>query len=261
METRFYKTLWGVPGSIEASLERIQEAGYEGFEGWIGEPSAHRAAVERTGLGFIALVAGEDPDRFERDLAVARGCGAEKITVHCGGAHWTEDRTASFLDRALHSCEDVGVEVNFETHRGRALSEPLGTARMLRRFDSLHLAADFSHWTCVTESMLADFGEEMALATLRTRHLHARVGHEEGPQVPDPRSSMWRDHVEAHLAWWDAVHTAHLARGETRMTVDPEYGPPHYQWTDPATGEPLADVWEVSLWTRKLLRDRWSAET
>lgn len=162
---------------------------------------------------------------------------------------------AAFLEKALRINEDVSFQVNFETHRGRALFEPMHTARLLRRFDTMHLVADLSHWAVVTESLLGAYKEPMPLVFQRTRHIHARVGHEEGPQVSDPRAPHWKQ-VDAHLAWWDSIHAEHLKRGETEITADPEFGPPNTMPTT-ADGKPTADLWDVSLWMRDLLRDRW----
>jgi hypothetical protein len=52
---------------------------------------------------------------------------------------------------------------------------------MLRRIPSLTLTGDFSHFTCVHESMLADQPENVVACIAAVRHIHARVGFEEGP--------------------------------------------------------------------------------
>lgn len=257
METKFYKTLWGMSGTLDEKLAKIKAAGYHGFEEWVQPHSTLRPAIERAGIEYVGMVQGVSPDQFKRDLGEAYDCGVVKVTVHSGGAHWTEDEMAKFFEQAVKIAEDFPFQVNFETHRGRALYEPLHTARMLKRFDKLFLVADLSHWACVTESLLGNFKEAMELTASRTRHIHARVGHEEGPQVPDPRVAQWKPQLDAHLGWWDAIRAAHAARGESLLTVDPEFGPPNYMWTSPANGEPTADLWDVSLWMRDLLRDRW----
>jgi hypothetical protein len=144
------------------------------------------------------------------------------------------------------------VLVNFETHRGRLLYEPNSTAEYLRQMPDLHLVADFSHWTVVTESMLGDYQESLELAQQRTRHIHARVGFSEGPQVPDARLPKWADTVNQFEKWWDVIVSSN-----PNMTVDPEFGPPDYQWVD-ANNEPLSDVEAVSLWMKDRLKARWS---
>ena len=258
MKTTFYKTLWGMSGSLDDKLAKIKAAGYDGFEEWIAPHATLRPAIERAGIAYLGMVQGNTPDQFKHDLGEAYDCGVAKVTVHMGAAYWTEDQMAAFLEKALKIIEDVPFQVNFETHRGRAFYEPLHTARLLQRFDKLYLVADLSHWAVVTESLLGNFKEQMDLVFKRTRHIHARIGHEEGPQVPDPRVAQWKSQADAHFAWWDAIRAEHLKRGEKEITVDPEFGPPNYMWTTPADGKPTADLWDVSLWMRDALKARWS---
>jgi hypothetical protein len=182
--------------------------------------------------------------------------GAEKITVHAGKDWWAFQQGCMFFEGALEAIADSAVPVCFETHRGRLLFEPVSTAAYLRKFPEMRICADFSHWTCVCESMLGDQEESVALAISHTGHLHARVGHEEGPQVSDPRAPEWQGHVERFEGWWDAIHAAHAGRGEV-LTVDPEFGPPNYMPTIPNTRVPVADLWDVCLYTRDRLKQRW----
>lgn len=258
MKTTFYKTLWGMSGSLDDKLAKIKAAGYDGYEEWVGPHATIRPAIERAGIAYLGMVQGNTPEQFKHDLGEAYDCGVAKVTVHMGAAHWTEDQMSAFLEKALKTIEDVPFQVNFETHRGRALYEPLHTARLLQRFDKLYLVADLSHWAVVTESLLGNFKEQMDLVFRRTRHIHARIGHEEGPQVPDPRVPQWKAQSDAHFAWWDAIRAEHLNRGEKEITVDPEFGPPNYMWTTPADGKPTADLWDVSLWMRDTLKARWN---
>ncbi len=107
--------------------------------------------------------------------------------------------------------------------------------------------------------MLDDQMDAVRLAAERTVHLHARVGHEEGPQVPDPRSPQWGAYVDHFEAMWDLIYAAHADRGEPVLTIDPEFGPPNYLWTDPSNGRALADQEAVSTYVRDRLKSRWQS--
>ncbi len=257
MEIAFYKSLWGMEDMpLGDALEKIAASGYDGFE-------APLAKVEEAWeLGVrgreIAMLFEEDVDSLRANLDRAGAVGAEVVNVHAGKDWWTFDEGCAFFERALEAVHDSGLTVTFETHRGRLLSEPRSTAAYLKQFPSLRLTADFSHWTCVCESMLRDQTDQVAAAIERTSLIHARVGHEEGPQVPDPRVPAWSRQLEQFDEWWDQIKAAHEARGEAVLRVDPEFGPPNYMWTDPTTGRPSADLWDVCLWTRDHLRTRWS---
>ena len=127
----------------------------------------------------------------------------------------------------------------------------------MRDDPQLRLTADFSHWCNVSESLLEDQAESLALAIERTDHLHARVGHAQGPQVSDPRAPEWQPAVEAHLTWWDKVFTRHQQAGAATFTVTPEFGPAPYMPALPYTAQPVAEQWELNVHMMELLRERW----
>lgn len=257
MEVRFIKALWGMDTDpLGAALEQIRQAGYDGFEAPLG---IVRAAGERTGeLDFVSMLFEEDPASLAEGVAASAEAGAVAVNVHAGKDHWTFEAGCRFFEAALRIVDASPVPVTFETHRGRLLYSPASTAEYLRRFPELRITADFSHWTCVCESMLEDQGAAVNLAVSRTDYLHARVGHEEGPQVPDPRVAPWNRHVECFEVWWDAIVDRARVEKRSVLRVDPEFGPPNYLWTDPRSGEPMSDLWDICLWMRDRLRARWS---
>lgn len=257
LNLRFYKSLWGMESMpLPEALALLDEAGYEGVETPL--PGVRQIRELGDGRPAIAMLFVEDVETLRRNLDDAGELGVEAVNVHAGKDWWDFQHGCMFFESALEAVRESGLPVTFETHRGRLLFEPQSTAAYLRKFEQLRLTADFSHWTCVCESLLADQADAVELAVSRTSLVHARVGHEEGPQVPDPRSPRWTAYVERFEAWWDAIRDAHLARGESVLRIDPEFGPPNYLWTDPEDGRPLADLFEVCRWMRDRLRNRWS---
>ncbi len=111
----------------------------------------------------------------------------------------------------------------------------------------------------LSESLLSDQPATMALTLERVDHIHARIGHPEGPQVNDPRAPEWEAAVDAHFAWWDTVIRRKRAAGEV-MTILTEFGPPDYMPTLPYTREPkpVADQWAINEYMLKTLRKRYS---
>ena len=61
------------------------------------------------------------------------------------------------------------------------------TRDLCRRFDKLKLTADLSHFCVVAERVFAadddDWAEVLHEVANHTRHIHARVGYAQGPQV------------------------------------------------------------------------------
>jgi hypothetical protein len=258
MRIAFYKSLWGMEDiPLPEALEKIAKAGYDGFEAPL--PKVEEAWELGVREPFIAMLFEEEPESFGANLQRAGEVGAEAVNVHAGKDWWTFEQGCAFFDRVLPMVAAQKLPVTFETHRGRLLFEPQSTANYLRRYPQLRLTADFSHWTCVCESLLRDQNDAIDRAIAQSSLIHARVGHEEGPQVPDPRVPQWARQVEQFEEWWDRIKAEHEKRGEAVLRVDPEFGPPNYMWSNPADGLPLADLWDVCLWMRDRLQTRWAA--
>jgi sugar phosphate isomerase/epimerase len=266
MDLKIYKSLWGMTGPIEEQFARIHAAGYQGIENAPQDisagnnavtPEAFQQMLHDHGLEYTAIVYTESQDHGEelrRRVGEAMKYEPLRIVAHAGRDTMSFGKTIRFFEQALRVEEELGIPIAHETHRRRPLYSPMNTMVLLRELPDLHINADFSHWCVVTESMLEDHSEALAIAARRAIHLHGRVGFENGPQVPDPRADEWKDRVHKHESWWDQIIAAHLVRGEKTLTFVPEYGPPTYMHTLPATGEPTADLWDVCLWSAERFR-------
>jgi hypothetical protein len=126
----------------------------------------------------------------------------------------------------------------------------------LEKNPDLRITLDASHWCNVSESLLADQQATMDLALTRVDHVHARIGHAQGPQVHDPRAPEWAEALAAHFGWWDKVVQVKKEKGEP-LTVLTEFGPPDYMPTLPYTRQPIADQWAINVHMMHLLRKRY----
>jgi hypothetical protein len=262
MELRIYKALWGMTGSIDSQLYKIRDAGYYGVEAPAPEDRlGFRRQLEERGLAYIAMVFADDSAMLDHGVGNALEAGAHQITAHSGRDHFSFAEGCTFFADALKIADKHGVRIGHETHRGRILFTPWTTAAYLREFPSLQIVADFSHFTCVGERLFAADDPDIVLAAQRTIHLHARVGYDQGPQVPDPAAPEYDRFLNQFEQYWDIIRQSHLSRGEEVMTVDPEYGPPGYMHTLPYTNQPVADLWDICAWTAYRLSARWMDET
>jgi hypothetical protein len=109
----------------------------------------------------------------------------------------------------------------------------------------------------VHESLLGDQEETLTRVLDRVDHIHARVGHPEGPQVNDPRAPEWESAVKAHMKWWDSVAERKRKEGK-RLTILTEFGPPDYLPTLPYTRQPVASQWDINVYMMNLLRKRYA---
>lgn len=265
MKLKLVKSLWGMEGTLPGKIRQIADAGYVAVEAQVpGDdqlPEFLRLLNEHQ-LEFVAMVITEPPDHFasfREKIEKARSLEPLQITVHGGKDWWPFELQKEFFAEALEIERRIGLPVNHETHRGRPMFTPSATARLLREFPELHINADFSHFANVCESLLEDQMVDLALCISRARHLHGRVGHEEGPQVNDPRAPEWAAQLAAHEAWWDEIVLARLTAGAEYFTFNPEFGPPNYMPTLPHTRQPVADLWEVCLWMARRFVTRYSS--
>lgn len=267
MRILYIRGLWGMPlSSLEANLRLIREGGFDGVEmgapTTAGEARALRALLDELGLALIVQqwTQGATPEEHTRSLEeqVTRAAALRPLLInsHTGRDLFSLAENLSVLRRAQALSRDCGVPIVHEIHRGRATYCVGATLALLEAMPELRLTADFSHWCCVHESLLEDQAAAVARAGEHCDHIHARVGHAEGPQVSDPRAPEWREALEAHLRWWQAIVDLHRARGSTQLTICPEFGPPGYMPTLPYTRQPVADLWEINLYMRTLLAER-----
>ncbi|CAD7947720.1 unnamed protein product [Amoebophrya sp. A25] len=179
-------------------------------------------------------------DFFSQQMAETFFSEALAIERHCGYNQPLAGEEEKVYPR-LQLCH--------ETHRSRILYSPWLTRDLMKRVPGIRLCADFSHWVCTAESMDADLCAAIHEVCPFVIHTHCRVGHEQGSQVPDPRTEEWSGHVSSHEVWWDAIWQVQKARGDATSCLIAEHGPPPYQPCQPGpTREPLAKIWEVNHW-------------
>lgn len=265
MKLQLIRHTWGTQGPRHELFSTFKAAGYQGVETGVPADDEREELMDLIGLNGFTLIlqissrgraVDDHLDTFERHLHAACASSPQLINAHSGCDSWSQSEAERFFARALELEAACGIPVVHETHRSRILYNPWITARMLDRFPGLKLCCDFSHWVCVSESMLDDHEEIIRQCAERCHHLHARVGHEQGPQVSDPAASEYARHLSAHEAWWRMVWAAQLQRGDAISTLVPEFGPPPYAPTFPGTNTPLRDVAEICDWMAARQADR-----
>jgi len=265
MKLVFVKSKWEMwHDPLETFLERAKADRFDATEIFLATetlPPDEIAAMHRDyGLALVGqiLTQGATPHEhlssLEEQFAFAVRCEPISINHHAGRDIFSFEDNLHILRRIVELGTEHGLPVHVETHRGRPTFAATETRRYLEALPELRLTADFSHWMVVHESNLEDQEETLNLAIDRSDHIHARVGYEEGPQVPDPRAPEWAGHVERHLDLWRRIVSQRRGDGAARLTITPEFGPPNYMHTAPFSNEPVADAWELNVTMRDLLQ-------
>jgi sugar phosphate isomerase/epimerase len=169
------------------------------------------------------------------------------VNCHSGYDGWNREQRESFFGSVLEHCSKDELVVCHETHRSRVLYNPWVTLELVEKFPQLKITADLSHWFNVIERKLDDEMEIIEKIAPHVHHIHGRVGHSQGPQVPDPNHPMWSEWLEAHERCWDCIWKIRAKNGAPVTYFEPEFGPPPYAWVT-GYGAPQVNVWDICEW-------------
>lgn len=272
MKLKLFKPLWGHSGSNMEAIRLATDAGFDGIEGPIPTDRSERrdfvAMCSDAGLEIIAEVTTggsyvPDPnatpaqhlDDLRRGIERSIPAKPKFINTQAGLDAWDAGTQIAFHSSIAEIAWEFQVEVVVETHRSRSTFNPWVTRDILNSVPDINLTCDFSHWCCVSERLVMD--DNPALLTLmadRCHHTHARIGYDQGPQVPDPRAPEYANAVERHRAWWETIWNIQERKGIKEITMTPEFGTDGYLHLEPYTRKPVADLWEVNCWMGLQLR-------
>lgn len=271
MRIQIFAPQWGnneLPAKV--FIDKVLEAGFDGIEMSLPLDAALREEwTGRIADAGLALIAAQWETVFHSDFAQHRAALAELlenaclarpvlVNTHTGKDYYTPAQNAELIDLAAAISARHGVPIVHEIHRSRFSGHPMLLMPYLDRYPDLPLTADLSHWCCACESLLEDQPETLAKTLPNVRHIHARVGHAQGPQVADFRAPESQAALEAHLSWWDEVIRLRRAAGASHMTLTPEFGPVPYTQTLPYTQKEVSNAWELNVAMLQLLRQRYA---
>jgi sugar phosphate isomerase/epimerase len=264
-------TNWGFAGSMDAFCAKAKQAGYDGIElWWPGDAVAQKEMFDalqkyQLQIGFLAGGSDKDPAKhFDQFRKMLDGAAYQKIqrplyiNCHSGRDHFSMEENGKFIEYTNKVAKETGIRICHESHRSRILFAAHVAKQYINKYPDLRMTLDISHWCNVHESLLQDQEETVQLALSRTDHVHARIGHPEGPQVNDPRAPEWETTVKRHVEWWDAVVQHKIKNGSNRLTILTEFGPPDYMPTLPYTRQVVADQWAINVYMMQLLRKRYT---
>jgi hypothetical protein len=262
MEIRIFAPHWGSNElAPDVFIRRVLDAGFDGIEMSLPLDTAQREDwTRRIADAGLLLIAQQwetvfHPAFDDHKEALGRylrnACAARPLFVnsHTGRDFYTPEQNNDLLDLAERIASDTGVPI----------VHPMLLLPYLKQRPQLALNADLSHWCVACETLLEDQPQTLAAVLPHVRHIHARVGHSQGPQVNDFRAPEHTAALQAHLGWWDEIVRQRRAAGAASMTMTPEFGPAPYTQTLPYSGAPVTNAWELNVEMMKLLRQRyWS---
>ncbi|WP_010510098.1 sugar phosphate isomerase/epimerase family protein [Komagataeibacter europaeus] len=265
MQLDVFKTLWGDTRPWDQPVADMRAAGFDGIEARIPPTAAQAAECARilrgegvpyigiamTGGGVLPRQAASVDDHVTDLRAIlerAVPMSPRFINVLGGNDRWNAAQQVEFIARAQDVARDTGLLCSFETHRARILSSPWMTLEVIRQHPDVLFTTDISHWVVICERLLDDPLDDFSAFVSRVHHVQARVGYDQGPQVPHPAAPEYQPALRFHQQFWEKVWQSQMARGYTTTTLTPECGPDGYLHTLPFTNAPVADLWGLNVW-------------
>ncbi len=267
----FFQTNWGNQLSWDAFCESTKASGYDGIEVWLpvdkNDQESLRSALKKHNL-LVAFLNGTDKTvhfqeslkAYTDNLKLLLAWKPVYINCHTGSDFYTMAQNKAFIDAAILLSTSEKIPIYHETHRGRFSYNLPDTKRYLQAIPDLKLNLDISHWMVVHESLLKDNDADLIQILDRSYHIHARVGHEEAPQVNDPEAPEWASALERHLDIWEQLIRQKWKEGKDTFTVTTEFGPPNYLPTLPYTQMPVSDQWRANVFIMNALKKRLGIE-
>ncbi|PBP49964.1 sugar phosphate isomerase/epimerase family protein [Pseudomonas syringae] len=276
MKLELFRTLWGYHGTWQQALLEAREAGFEGFEARIPEQAAERAAfaaflrdncvpyiatlfTSSQVLPVQAATPAEHLVDFAGKLQQAAELAPRFVNVLAGNDRWPLAQQVDFFGEALEIARRSGLTCSFETHRARSLFNPWLTLQLIEQVPDLRFTSDISHWVVTCERLLDDPADDLSAFVERVHHIQARVGYDQGPQVPHPGAPEYAAALAFHQQHWEAIWRSQRARGFAGTTLTPEFGPDGYLHHLPFTNVPVADLWGLNAWMGRTEREHFSA--
>ena len=265
-KTLFFQTDWGYNGKVEDFIEKAKISGYDGIEIWLPtEPKKQKLiskALKEFDMRVIFLCGTngnlpfeESLEEYKKHLQKAVDQKPIAINSHTGSDFLSFEQNMAFINSANNLSATSNIPIYHETHRGRFSYSLHETKKYLEANINFRLTLDISHWMVVHESLLKNREDLLEKVVLRSDHIHARVGFEEGPQVNDPSGPEWKIVLDRHLDIWETVIQKNWNEKKI-ATITTEFGPPNYMPTIPFTRKPLSDQWENNVFIMNMLKDR-----
>lgn len=176
------------------------------------------------------------------------------INSHTGKDFFDFSDNCKILEVVEVISKKHNIPIWHEIHRGRFSFHAKTLLNYLELFPKLNLIADFSHFCVVSESNLEDQQQILEKIYPNIRHIHARVGFEQAPQVNNPFAPEWKHYLEHYLKWWQKIINIQGKKILTYFTITPEFGPFPYMPQEPFTQKPLASQLAINLEMKNYLQ-------
>ena len=273
MKLEVYQSLWamelrrpdGKERSVEESFEMVAAAGFDGMAIDFGVTDMEaarktRPLFEKHGLGCLLIAFPKTIEGLRPVLEMAKEWGAPFVNVIGQVMPLSVEGMIPVIRQWMAMAEEIGVAVQFETHRNCITNDLFSTLLLLDAIPDMVLAADLSHFIVDREFVypISEENHELIRRILRrSNSFQGRVASREQVQIQInfPQHKKWLD---LFLFWWEEGFRMWRKRAAPDATLNflCELGPREYAITGP-DGYELSDRWEEALQIRDHARAIW----
>jgi sugar phosphate isomerase/epimerase len=273
MEIKYLCTFWGCETqTAKEFLSAAIENGYNGVEinfpddrsfisQFLEELNTIRNTIDKDFV-FIAQqvlpnkneTVSNNTKRISERLEFLATLGPDYINSHTGKDFFGFSENCDIINVTERISQAYKIPIWHEIHRGRFSFHLKTLLNYLEVYPQLNLIADFSHFCTVSESLLQDQQDILKKIYPNIRHIHARIGFSQSPQVNNPFAPEWKICLEQFTMWWQQIIDIQKKRKVSFFTITPEFGPFPYMPLEPFTRKPLANQWEINLQMKNYLQ-------
>jgi sugar phosphate isomerase/epimerase len=274
MKVKYICTYWGFEHqSAKEFLANVIANGYDGVEinfpdneNFITEFLEELAFIRNSGKSDFLFIAQqvlsnkkesleEYTERLADRLHFLTSLKPDFINSHTGKDFYEFSDNCRIIEMTERIASNSGIPIWHEIHRGRFSFHLKTLLNYIDFFPGLQLIADFSHFCVVSESNLSDQQDLLEKIYPNIRHIHARIGFEQSPQVNNPFAPEWKNHLERYLVWWRQIMAVQANKNTSFITITPEFGPFPYMPEEPFTRKSLSNQWEINIQMKKYLQN------
>ena len=271
---KVYTSLWammphdqsGVILSYEEICEKVATAGYDGMAldlgaGDIAQAREVQPIMARHGLTPLIVAFPKTVESMREVLVMSKDFGAPFVDIIGQVMPISVDGMIPVIRRWMDMAEEVGIPVQFETHRNCITNDLFTTLSLLDAIPEMRLCADLSHYVVDREFKLPlQHHEKMMISRIldRADSFQGRVASRQQIQLQldFPQHQKW---VDLFKDWWQEGFERWLSQNQDGDCIFLcELGPPEYAMTDHA-GVEMSNRWQEALliksWVEKIWAD------
>ncbi len=272
-ELKIYTSLWammphddsGITLPYDEICAMVSDAGYDGMAIDLGAGDIEQAKkvqpiMAEYDLTPLIVAFPKTIEDLREVLIMAKDFGAPFVDVIGQVMPITVEGMIPVIRRWMDMADEVGIPVQFETHRNCITNDLFSTLSLLDAVPEMRLSADLSHYIVDREFKLPLSIQENAMMSRileRSDSFQGRVASRQQIQLQlkFPQHQKW---VEEFHRWWREGFThwrAQNRHGDCIFLC--ELGPPEYAMTN-QDGEEMSNRWEEGLMMKRWAEKLWA---